>query len=133
MTFDIRRAGEVGSLDAAEETQDRGLEAAATHAREGVRPEARHGLASSSSSTSIRPLIAPSVDDPDAATPAIEDDGHGLDPDAVVSSPANGRTGVTGMPERLHLVGGSLTIESSPDQGTTVLARVSLSTNAVGP
>jgi predicted dinucleotide-binding enzyme len=30
--------------------------------------------------------------------------------------------------ERLHLIGGSLTIESSPGQGTTVLARVPLST-----
>jgi two-component system CheB/CheR fusion protein len=66
----------------------------------------------------------------DAVTLAIEDDGRGFDPDEV---PANGHTGLAGMRERLHLVGGSLTIESSPGQGTTVLARVPLSTNPVGP
>jgi signal transduction histidine kinase len=63
-------------------------------------------------------------------TLAIEDDGRGFDPDEV---PANGHTGLAGMRERLHLVGGSLTIESSPGQGTTVLARVPLFTNPVGP
>jgi two-component system CheB/CheR fusion protein len=64
---------------------------------------------------------------PDAVTLAIEDDGRGLEPEGPPGPPRNGHSGLAGMRERLHLVGGSLTIESSPGQGTTVLARVPLS------
>jgi signal transduction histidine kinase len=35
--------------------------------------------------------------------------------------------GLTSMRERLRLVGGQLSIDSKPNQGTTVLARVPLS------
>ena len=53
----------------------------------------------------------------------IEDDGQGFDeslirPDAL---------GLTGMRERLALVGGTLEIESAPGSGTTVAARVPVS------
>lgn len=49
----------------------------------------------------------------------IADDGVGMTPDAMGSG-----IGLTGMRERAHLVGGSLTIDSAPGQGTTVHARV---------
>ena len=54
----------------------------------------------------------------------IDDDGQGFEegtirPDAL---------GLTGMRERLALVGGSLEIESAPGRGTTVAAQVPLPT-----
>ena len=51
----------------------------------------------------------------------IEDDGRGFDPTAL--SP---RLGLAGMRERLLLVGGQLNIESSPNTGTTIFARIPL-------
>ena len=68
----------------------------------------------------------------EAVVLVIEDDGKGFDLEAAADRP-DGRSGHTGMRERLHLVGGTLTIESSPGQGTTVLARVPLSTRPPGP
>ncbi|BCM93958.1 chemotaxis protein methyltransferase [Abditibacteriota bacterium] len=53
------------------------------------------------------------------ASAIIEDDGVGFDPDLV-----EGRLGLIGMRERLMLVGGTLEIESSPESGTTLFARV---------
>jgi len=54
----------------------------------------------------------------------IRDDGVGFDPDerAIRSR----RLGLTSMSERAHALGGRLTIESSPDAGTTVRAEVPL-------
>jgi signal transduction histidine kinase len=53
------------------------------------------------------------------ASAIIEDNGQGFDPDV-----AGGRLGLVGMRERLSLVGGTLEIESSPESGTTIFARV---------
>jgi PAS domain S-box-containing protein len=52
----------------------------------------------------------------------IEDDGVGFDSAAVES--AGGGFGLVGMKERAGLVGASLEIESSADQGTTVFVRI---------
>jgi PAS domain S-box-containing protein len=54
----------------------------------------------------------------------IEDDGDGFDP-AAAHFP--GRLGLLGMRERVELVEGNLTVESSPRGGTTVIARIPLS------
>lgn len=51
----------------------------------------------------------------------IEDDGCGFEIDSPY---ATQRLGLTGMRERLALVGGKLEIESAPGDGTTVFARV---------
>jgi PAS domain S-box-containing protein len=56
------------------------------------------------------------------ASAVVEDDGAGFDADAV----AGNRLGILGMRERAALVGGSLTVESGPGRGTTVIARVPL-------
>ena len=56
-------------------------------------------------------------------TVIVEDNGKGFDVDAVTSNRSE-RLGLVGMRERIELVGGSLAIESTPDQGTTVYARV---------
>jgi signal transduction histidine kinase len=51
----------------------------------------------------------------------IEDDGVGFDP---ATAGENGRLGLFGMRERAEMLGGSLTIESAPGQGTTVFVEV---------
>ena len=56
-------------------------------------------------------------------TVIIEDSGKGFDVDAVVAGNSE-RLGLVGMRERIELVGGSLAIESTEGQGTTVYARV---------
>jgi len=53
----------------------------------------------------------------------VKDDGRGFDPKLAV----NGRgIGLTGMEERMTLLGGELSIETQPSGGTTIRARVPL-------
>ena len=56
----------------------------------------------------------------------VEDDGRGFDSDAGADPVAGTRLGIIGMRERAALVGGSLTIESTPGRGTTILTWVPL-------
>src|SRR5262249_52166302 len=59
----------------------------------------------------------------DAVHLTIRDSGLGFDPEQAI----NGRgLGLTSMQERLKLVNGTLSIESEPERGTTVNARVPL-------
>jgi signal transduction histidine kinase len=53
----------------------------------------------------------------------IDDDGTGFEPADV----RDDALGLLGMRERLALVGGTLSVESSPDAGTTLAARVPIS------
>jgi signal transduction histidine kinase len=53
----------------------------------------------------------------------IEDDGKGFDASEPLSE---GQIGLAGMRERAHLIGGSLTVESSPGQGTTICVSIPL-------
>ena len=55
----------------------------------------------------------------------IEDDGKGFDV-ASIDKEASTRLGLFGMQERAQLVGGTLSIESSPSGGTTVYLRIPL-------
>ncbi len=55
----------------------------------------------------------------------IEDLGSGFDPDAVLSGGTSG--GLSGMYERVALLGGRLTVESRPGAGTRVTAEIPLS------
>ena len=57
-----------------------------------------------------------------AAAAVIEDDGRGFDPAAVQED----GLGVLGMRERVALLEGKLTVESSPETGTTLVAEVPL-------
>jgi signal transduction histidine kinase len=54
----------------------------------------------------------------------IEDDGRGFDVEAVS---AQGRLGLPGIGERLAVVGGTLSIDSSPGAGTTLYIRIPVS------
>ena len=56
----------------------------------------------------------------DAAVAVVEDDGSGFDPESV----REGALGLTGMRERVALVGGTLTLESTRGVGTTLVAEV---------
>jgi PAS domain S-box-containing protein len=63
-------------------------------------------------------------------TAIVEDDGQGFDIEKDEQGnerTASHRLGLLGMQERMEIVGGTLTIESKPGQGTTVYARVPLS------
>ena len=51
----------------------------------------------------------------------IIDDGIGFDPDTVQGQ---GGLGLAGMEERVALLGGRLTVNSEPGQGTTVRVEV---------
>jgi len=54
----------------------------------------------------------------------VEDDGVGFTPDKQPSTDGDKGMGLIGMRERAALVGGTLQIESKPNAGTTIFARV---------
>jgi two-component system nitrate/nitrite sensor histidine kinase NarX len=62
---------------------------------------------------------------PTSITFLVEDDGHGFDPDVTLAG-ADG-FGTTTMRERMRLLGGRLTVDSAPGQGTRIVAEVPLS------
>jgi signal transduction histidine kinase len=64
---------------------------------------------------------------PDRVSVIVEDDGAGFDP----GEPSE-RFGVVGMRERAALLGGTLDIESRPGIGTTVVARIPLTSGKNG-
>ncbi len=55
----------------------------------------------------------------------VEDDGQGFDVTAGKGRPGGG-VGLLGMEERAFLLGGTLTIESAPGAGTTIVVEVPL-------
>ena len=61
---------------------------------------------------------------PQSATLIIRDTGRGFDSATFVQASPNGGYGLLGLRERLELVGGCLTIESAPGQGTTLRVEV---------
>jgi signal transduction histidine kinase len=56
----------------------------------------------------------------------VEDDGRGFDVEGVLTSGQLKRLGLHGMQERASLVGGKLTVESTPGIGTTVFGEIPL-------
>jgi signal transduction histidine kinase len=57
----------------------------------------------------------------------VEDDGCGFEMDWLMRDPVGGHwLGLSGMRERAELLGGRLTIESAPGEGTTVFVEVPL-------
>jgi NarL family two-component system sensor histidine kinase YdfH len=54
----------------------------------------------------------------------VQDDGQGFDP--ASSELHTGHYGLLGLRERAHLVGGSLSLSSTPGAGTTLRFRVPL-------
>jgi signal transduction histidine kinase len=61
----------------------------------------------------------------DHAQTIIEDDGCGFDPTKPrLAANHDGGLGLSGIEERLSLMGGSLNIESAPKQGTALIVRI---------
>lgn len=55
----------------------------------------------------------------------LEDDGAGFDVDRTLAAPEKSRRlGLRGMRERVALLGGSIEVESTPGEGTTLFVRV---------
>ena len=57
---------------------------------------------------------------------SIEDNGRGFDPNAVTSNTMEGGIGLFSMRERAELVGGNLSVESSPGNGCQVSLHIPL-------
>src|SRR5918997_671889 len=62
------------------------------------------------------------VSTPEAVNLLVEDDGRGFDPSQV----PEGRHGIVGMRERVEMLGGALRVDSGPEGGTRVEAKVPL-------
>ena len=58
---------------------------------------------------------------------SVKDDGRGFDPKVAMTGRG---LGLTGMDERMELLGGELSIETRPSGGTTIRARVPLNSRA---
>jgi len=54
----------------------------------------------------------------------VEDDGRGFSPDELASRSSAGHLGMLSMQERATLVGGELSVESTPGHGTSLFVRV---------
>lgn len=67
---------------------------------------------------------------PNVVRLVVEDDGKGFDVDAA---PSEKQLGLVGMRERAHLMGGSMTVESSAGRGTTICVTVPLPAPTTGP
>ena len=59
----------------------------------------------------------------------VEDHGSGFDPEVTLRAPRS--SGLIGMRERILLLEGSLTIESSPGSGTTITAELPIDETVV--
>lgn len=103
-----RSGSETGQLDEAERL------AFYRVAQEAINNARRHGNAAQVTLT-LR-------EDDHAVQLVIEDDGDGI-PDATLHS---NTFGIRSMRERLEMIGGTLTIESAPGEGTRVTARLPL-------
>jgi PAS domain S-box-containing protein len=62
--------------------------------------------------------------DADRLNLQIEDQGRGFDPEVALKAPRS--SGLFGMQERITLLGGRMSIESSPGAGTTITAELPL-------
>jgi signal transduction histidine kinase len=87
-------------------------------AQEALTNVARHAQASQAE-VSIQKLDS-------AICMKIKDNGKGFQTERVLHGKKKNRLGLLGMRERLEMVGGNITIESTPGKGTTIQAQVPL-------
>ena len=67
---------------------------------------------------------------PDALLMQIKDNGQSFEVERVLRAKKYQRLGLLGMRERVEMIGGSLSIESSPGHGTTIRAQIPFGTGA---
>ena len=79
--------------------------------------EALTNVARHADAHSVSVLVERRADD---VVTVVEDDGKGLE----ASDLAGGRLGIAGMRERAELLGGKMTIESTPDAGTSLFIQI---------
>jgi signal transduction histidine kinase len=92
-------------------------------AQEALTNVARHAQAS---------LVEVSIEKlADSICMKIKDDGKSFQVDRVLHTKKNKRLGLLGMRERVEMVGGSLSVESTPGRGTTIRAKIPV-TNGKG-
>ena len=84
--------------------------------------EALQNIRKHSNATSVSVLIEHRGDE---VVLIVEDDGRGFDTDQTRQKPPTGM-GLSSMAERATLLGGSLAIESTPGEGTSVFVRVAV-------
>jgi signal transduction histidine kinase len=60
----------------------------------------------------------------------VQDDGRGFVPGMLIGASPGGGLGLTAMRERVEALGGTLTVESAPGEGTTVVAQVPIAAPA---
>jgi len=87
-------------------------------AQEALNNVARHAQASRVDA-SIQKL-------PNAVRLQIKDDGKSFAVERVLHAGKNQRLGLLGMRERVEMVGGRFTVESTPGHGTTIQAQIPL-------
>ncbi len=90
--------------------------------------EALRNVVAHSAATRVSVVVSRTATD---AALSVDDDGRGIDQVVLACSDVRGRLGLRALEDRLRAVGGTLTIDSAPDRGTRVLARVPL--NGSGP
>ncbi|WP_276968604.1 sensor histidine kinase, partial [Metallibacterium scheffleri] len=64
--------------------------------------------------------------EPGTMTLVVVDDGRGFEPVDVDELASDGHLGLLGMAERVHLLGGQLTVRSAPGEGTVTEAMIPL-------
>jgi PAS domain S-box-containing protein len=91
---------------------------------------AQEALTNASKHASPRAVSVLVHRNPQVVRLVIEDDGQGFE---VAASRSETQLGLVGIRERAHLVGGSMTVESSPGRGTTICVSVPLPAEPPGP
>lgn len=86
-----------------------------------VAQEALNNVARHSRATEVGVIIS---EIPGALQLEIVDNGKSFEVEKTLLAKSNKRLGLIGMRERVEMVGGSLSIESTPGRGTTVRARI---------
>ncbi|GGJ33363.1 two-component sensor histidine kinase [Paenarthrobacter histidinolovorans] len=98
-------------------------------------PEVRHALLRVTQSAAANIKLHAHADHasvtlgylPEAVTLDVYDDGRGFDPGAVPSPSETGGYGLRAMRQRVEQLGGELSVESSPGEGTIIAAQLPLS------
>ena len=86
-----------------------------------VAQEALANIARHSRATRVEAVIQR---EPRAVLMRIRDNGQSFNVEETLRAGKNGRIGLLGMRERVEMVGGRFSVESSPQEGTTIQARI---------
>jgi PAS domain S-box-containing protein len=86
--------------------------------------EALTNISKHASASNVSVIVEARVDNGGGVVAIVEDDGVGIDNEALADRSSAPHLGLRGMRERADLAGGSLEIESGPGRGTTLFLRL---------